>query len=1002
MPQRRTEVVIKIRPEIDWSEVEGREITVPIRPEPEPGREPTGDRGIRDLLNMLLGGAMASRVIAGIRMVGQAIKALGPNALYVAAAAAAVAATIGGMIAQGWLAVKVLQQVGKVGQAGLRLLWEGVKKAGQAFVWLAQTAIQLSIDALERFIGGVIKLGAAVKKHIVGFLRRAITTFADFEQSAANTVAVMGITGEAALEMRGKVMDLAKALTISSRFMATDAVQAMYHLSSAGFQTLEQLEHLTRAGIALGEATLTPLSETTEFLASTIRMFNLDADQAMRVTNALAAAITKSPALMEKLSSSFQYVGSTAAMYGLTIEQLIGQLMAMFMTGVKGSRAGMELQNVFNTLAKRTDKAVKVLKEYNINMNEMSIAQQGLGGVLREFEKIGQRLKAIYGERVGLGMLAELLQRAFTLRAGRGLARILMRGVDEAERFTSAVTGTNTALQIQRDQLKTTQGAWKILVSIWENVYYDVVQRGLAPALYDVMSLLRDIVAEARKTGIFVQFGQALGKVVYAVGGVIQQVAPAFLAAFDEIAAELPGVAQQIANTLLELTPTIIEALRELPTLIKTIFKDVIPTILEFATVVLPLLLDFAKTVLPSVTGLFKTLGKEVIALAREHGPTVIKWFDFLLDVLGQVIGVLPQLQPLIMYLVQSFMFWAPILANIAFSLLPMFERAAWAVLGILNQLATAALPVFQAGLREIGPLLNVLANQVFPAIVGLLGRFGDLAIKLMPIVASIIKKAMDVSIAALQAFGDALVSLRPLILMAAEWLDKNFYRAVATVSSIISELAGALSVLLPEALLALTAVAQYTVIPVLAVLNAGFMAFQGILWVVVRAVWLLVEGLKALGIIKAPDVESALEDIAGGIEDSLKLAYRFDKMLRGLPGVAIKAAGTIHSGLGKVKDAFGDVSDAAGRLQRQQEAMGRSGYGGYGGGGYRAPAAGGGYFGPQLTPAAAGAGGQYGYQIGPFYVNSADEMKAIFDRQYRMIKQQEEQAGRLRAGGRY
>ena len=97
----------------------------------------------------------------------------------------------------------------------------------------------------------------------------------------------------------------------------------------------------------------------------------------------------------------------------------------------------------------------------------------------------------------------------------------------------------------------------------------------------------------------------------------------------------------------------------------------------------------------------------------------------------------------------------------------------------------------------------------------------------------------------------------------------------------------------------------------------------------------------------------------------------------------------------------FEDVADAAERMRGQQEAMKRSGYGGYGGG-YGAPAAGGGYFGPQLAPAAAGAGGQYGYQIGPFYVNSADEMRAIFDRQYRVIKQQEDQAGRLRAGGRY
>jgi len=1138
MPQRRTEVVIKIKPEIDWSELEDHRVGIRIHPEAEGPAAPAGGAGgeLSDLLTGFMGGAATGRIMAGIRTVGAAITALAPYMLIVAAAVVAVVVAFGGMIAQGWLAVKVLKQVGKVGMAGLRLLWEGVKKAGEGFVWLAQTAIQLSIDALEKFIGGVIKLGAAVSKHVEGFIRRAVSTFADFEQSIANTVTVMGKFGAEGMAMRKVIGDTAKALTISSRIMAVEAADAMYTIGSAGFDTAQKIRDLTKAAIMLAEATLVPVKEAAETLMATVLQFGLGAAEATRVANVLAAAISKSPALMDKLRQSLEYAGPVAAGLGIKLEKVVAALMAMYKAGRTGARAGTEMRIVLAALVAPTTKAIKALSKFDIVPDMIDPTRRSLVEIVQVFERLSAE--------IGRGETVKALRKAFSVRAWSGLVALLTIGSQEMQRMGEAITGTNVAFQMQQDQLLTLSGFWAKVVSIWENVYYDVIEGALSPALKGLLKIIRELIAQARETGAFQIFGEALAYVVDMVAWLVQKHGPYLLEFLTAMAISfgelLPAAVKAFIGVLRQLEQPIKEFLQSLPSIVKAVVEGVIPALVKLATSVFPLLLYFAVLVLPKLAELFAVLADVVADFISKNRDELINWFKILFATAIQLVQTLPQLLPIVKQLAASFLHWAPIIAELAINNVPLLVYAAYTLIGVLNQLATTVLPVFVAGLQVARPLLYAFAS-VLSAIVGLLQRFGALAIALMPTVASIIMKAMNIGIAVLWAFGDALVSLGPLIFKAAAWLDQNFYQAVAITMDIVAELAGALSVLLLGAFALLTTVLYMTILPAVYVLAAAFAILQIPLYVAVRLVWLFVEGLKALGLIKTTGFELALEQLAGGIEDSWKLTWR---LIRGLgydlPNAVKKYMPDVQKSLGITKSGFDDMADAARQYDQQQKATGRGGYG--------IPATGNGYggtdnLGPILKAAADGAtklgraaddasdalsghslttaadkasgaldllrrgvsevtskylkrwirearlssaefkasvvamrqaatikavqpprmlwssgqrlpggdealleklraqtagvqrwlvqthpkrytetsrismekafeglakrqeaatSGIHAYQIGPFYVNNADEMRAIFDRQYRGMKQDEEQAGRLRAGGRY
>ena len=87
---------------------------------------------------------------------------------------------------------------------------------------------------------------------------------------------------------------------------ASEAANALYYLASAGFTASESIAALDGVNVSFAIATGSDLARTSETIATVIRQYNLETQEATRIANTFTAAITNSLATMDKLTNSFE------------------------------------------------------------------------------------------------------------------------------------------------------------------------------------------------------------------------------------------------------------------------------------------------------------------------------------------------------------------------------------------------------------------------------------------------------------------------------------------------------------------------------------------------------------------------------------------------------------------------------------------------------------------------------------------------------------------------
>ena len=189
-------------------------------------------------------------------------------------------------------------------------------------------------------------------KNMADMLDRSVQVFEEatgsgmeYEQAMADLVAITGIAGKE-LEEIGRV---ARKTGEESGLGATGAVNAFTLLASQiqidkiGLQGLMTLQKET---ITLAQAAGMDMTDAATAMAATINQFGLEATEANRVINVLAAGSKYGAAEISDLAQSFKVTGSTAAAAGLSVEQTAGALEVLSQSNLKGAEAGTALRNI--------------------------------------------------------------------------------------------------------------------------------------------------------------------------------------------------------------------------------------------------------------------------------------------------------------------------------------------------------------------------------------------------------------------------------------------------------------------------------------------------------------------------------------------------------------------------------------------------------------------------------------------------------------------------------
>tara|TARA_B100001094_G_scaffold226330_1_gene220744 strand:- start:1663 stop:5790 length:4128 start_codon:yes stop_codon:yes gene_type:complete len=210
---------------------------------------------------------------------------------------------------------------------------------------------------VNTFKSAAVAIAAAFAvRAITGSIRSIISTFSEFEAQMAAVKAISGATNEEFQTLERTALKLGA----STIFTATQVGQLQEEFARLGF-SVEEIDAATVSTLNLAAATGESLANSAQVAGSTLRAFNLDAEQTQRVTDVMAQSFTNSALNLDKFKESMKFVAPVARATGFTIEETSSLLMQLADNGLSGSIAGNALKNVFLKLGDANSKLAKKL-----------------------------------------------------------------------------------------------------------------------------------------------------------------------------------------------------------------------------------------------------------------------------------------------------------------------------------------------------------------------------------------------------------------------------------------------------------------------------------------------------------------------------------------------------------------------------------------------------------------------------------------------------------------
>jgi TP901 family phage tail tape measure protein len=220
-------------------------------------------------------------------------------------------------------------------------------------------------------------------------LRNAWEEIVNFDQALANLKAITGATSAEIAAMR----ETLKETALRTKFSTTEIAEGMVLLGQAGLSAGESMAAID-AVADLAAGTLSDFRNVSDLVTTSLRAFNLDATETRRVADVMANAVNKSKLTIDKLRTSFNYVGAGAAQAGLQIEQVGASMMVLANNGMRASTIGTGLRQVLARLLSPNAKLKQAMDSYGLSIDKANGKQEWfetqigkLASVMYNFEK---------------------------------------------------------------------------------------------------------------------------------------------------------------------------------------------------------------------------------------------------------------------------------------------------------------------------------------------------------------------------------------------------------------------------------------------------------------------------------------------------------------------------------------------------------------------------------------------------------------------------------------
>lgn len=477
------------------------------------------------------------------------------------------------------------------------------KRSSTAFDRIDKSSAKLK-NNLSRLGGGMKSVGSAMTAGltlpIVAFGAKAFEVSKVFDTSMNKVKALTGANEMQLASLRKE----AKKLGSTTSFSASQAADAMAFFGQAGWDT-NQILKATAPTLALAAASGTDLARTADIMSNVMGGFNLEAEEAARVSDVLAKATAKGNINMEMIGESMKDAAPVAQKYGASIEEVSALTAKLGDAGIQGSKAGTTLKNMFLKLTTPSAKAGKILNALGVKTIDPAT-----GKMRKMTDVLVDMNQAFKSKGVTEAQRLAILNEVFGKRAIAG-AGVLINAVQKIDPATGKIVNTvaqlekglenatGTAKNMEQTMLKGLPGAVATLKSAFEGMMIAIMDSGLSDFLAKII----------HKIAAFFQWISTLNPTLLKWGAII--------AGIVAIVGPLIGVLGVVISFLPMLITGFNTLLVILPILKAGMFALMLPFIKFIAIGAL-------------IVG--------AIVLIRNNWETLVGWFTKGIDVIGNLL----------------------------------------------------------------------------------------------------------------------------------------------------------------------------------------------------------------------------------------------------------------------------------------------------------------------------------------------------------------------------
>lgn len=367
---------------------------------------------------------------------------------------------------------------------------EGVASAGKKIagkVWTVTMKAKDLVTAPFKKVWGLVSSPIASAAAFAGVtvgVADTINTFKDFEAAMSQVQAVSGATGKDLEKLTAK----AKEMGASTQFTAKESADAFNFMAMAGWKTGDMLggiEGILNLAAASGE----DLATTSDIVTDAMTAFGMQASEATRFADVLAAASSNANTNVGMMGETFKYVAPVAGAMGYSIEDSAIAIGLMANNGIKASQGGTALRSIITRLSTDAGASSKKLgalgtltKKLGVEFYNADGSARGLNDVLKDARGAWQGLtkeqQASYGKVIA------------GQEAMSGWLALMNSTPKDIEKVTDAIVNCDGAsADMARTMNDNLSGSFKYLQSAVDGVKIEVGER-LSPYVKDFVDWL--------------------------------------------------------------------------------------------------------------------------------------------------------------------------------------------------------------------------------------------------------------------------------------------------------------------------------------------------------------------------------------------------------------------------------------------------------------------------------------------------------------------------------